>query len=74
MPTAKKCRFHQYRSATDLVLMEGAGIVDVCLSCKNRILNKGFVCKYCHVPIVSRTDTRAIPLREHKKSCRRHNK
>lgn len=33
-----------------------------------------FRCKYCKVPVVSRTDTRAVLGREHKKGCRRRNK
>lgn len=74
MSDNRKCRFHQYRKATDEILVEGVGIVDVCLPCEDRILNKGFVCKYCHVEIISRTDTRAILGREHKKSCIRRNK
>jgi hypothetical protein len=35
---------------------------------------KVYVCRFCKVPVVSKTDTRAIPLREHAKHCRRSKK
>lgn len=32
---------------------------------------KKFVCKFCHVPVISKTDHRAILGRSHSKTCPR---
>lgn len=74
MSESKKCVYHAHNDSVTSIMVEGGGVIEVCQRCKDRILGTEFICKHCHIPIVSRTDTRAILGREHKKGCPRHNR
>lgn len=69
----RKC-IYCHDKATNSVLVEGVTVIYVCDRHLKR-MSKGattFVCRHCHVEVVSKKDHRPIPGRSHKKSCPRH--
>lgn len=68
------CRFHRDELAEHSIMTEGGGTVYVCTPCKDRIMEgptKKYVCKFCHVPIISKTNKKPVLGRQHGRHCPR---
>lgn len=67
----QKCSNHKDRPAHHRIFVEGEIDIFVCTPCFNDALKKKFVCKWCKVPVVSRSNHAAILGRVHGKHCPR---